>query len=337
MEYENFIEARRKTISNAWQILKIAVFLFEKNNYNISCFLAMTSIEETGKLIALIQLHMFGTNTINDITPKSMKFFKDHRKKAINATGAYLYTNIDADKRHGIDPSSKIHRTAGVFLLGLSHKWMEIRNKCLYTDINLRKNTSSNPKDSISREYAYYFICMGFEVLCSSSIELDSKIFWDGSDFFKFLGELMAEIISIDNEKIFYENVMDSVKDWKKPLDANMIPKEIITPWVDFYKKIVESDVNKLVDQKAIKFKHDRLLDLEKFMEKWLETIDLSKIDFLNNPDPLLKIVKDKEDTQSLSKCVAKYLTPFKISDDKKMSIDELMDFFINKSNNYQK
>lgn len=129
MEHENFIVAREKTILNSWQMSKVSVFLFEKNSYSISCFLAMTSIEEAGKLTALRQLYMTLSSLRDSITPKSRNnFFRDHRKKALNATGAFLYVNPDADKRHGIDPISKIHRTSGVFLLGLSHKWMEIRN-----------------------------------------------------------------------------------------------------------------------------------------------------------------------------------------------------------------
>jgi AbiV family abortive infection protein len=333
--HDNFVFAREKIILNSWELLKTAIFLFEKNQYSVSCFLAMTSIEETGKLIALRELDVLN---FEYITPKSRnKFFRDHRKKAIQASGAFLYINNEADERHGIDPTSKIHRTAGVFLLALSLKWMEIRNKCLYTDINFTSKTASAPRDSISRDHAYYFICMGLEILSFNSlVEFSPKFVASDSLFMKTILEFCIELFNKDYDKFDKNEIIYPMKDWKTFTDHNKIPEELTAPWNDFYKTIQDDfDLDQIIDKKAIEFKKNRLSDLKKFMDKWSNTVDLNNLDFLSNPDPLLKLIKDREGTENLYLCIIKYLTLFEVNEKHKLSRDNLVE--LNKILNKEK
>lgn len=160
--HETLYLAREKTITNAWRLLKTAIDLFEQEQYPVACFLAMTSIEEIGKLINLRAIQIDQEESNLD-TNKLNKILRNHLKKAFQAAAWSLYINFGADQRHGF------HRTSGIVLLARSGRWMNIRNKCLYTDVNLVDNATSCPIDIISREYAYYFICMGFEVLAEQA------------------------------------------------------------------------------------------------------------------------------------------------------------------------
>lgn len=166
--------ARRKTITNAWQLLQTAVKLFEQRQYAIACFLAMTTIEEIGKvfILRIAQRDEFETLSVIKLEPlpelntKGLyKFLRNHLHKALKAAAVSLYINAGADRRHGVHPISGMHITSGVVLLVRSGRWMSIRNSCLYTDVNLAANSTLSPSDFITREHAYYFICMGFEVL----------------------------------------------------------------------------------------------------------------------------------------------------------------------------
>jgi AbiV family abortive infection protein len=172
--------ARQKAIVNAWQLLQTAVRLFEGNKYSVACFLAMTAIEEIGKLF-ILQLAqgdvIRGLNTFGlevDVlqefnSAKLDKFLRNHLDKAVQAAATSLYINSGADRRHGIDPHSKMIRTSGVILLARSGHWMKIRNNCLYTDINFYSCRTISPAEFISREHAYYFICMGYEILAEQA------------------------------------------------------------------------------------------------------------------------------------------------------------------------
>lgn len=165
--------ARRKIITNAWQLLRTAIKLFKQQQYAIPCFLAMTTIEEIGKLfiLQLAQGDVFKKFGVNLEPPPELntkelnKFLRNHLDKALEAAASSLYINASADRRHGVHPISGIHRTSGVVLLARSGHWMSIRNSCLYTEVNFTANSTFSPRDFITREHAYYFICMGFEVL----------------------------------------------------------------------------------------------------------------------------------------------------------------------------
>ena len=172
--------ARQKTIVNAWQLLQTAVGLFENNQCTTACFLAMTAIEEIGKLFIL---QMVQGDVIRGLSklgfeadlPEELdagkldKFLKNHLDKAVQAAATSLYINSGADRRHGVDPHSNIIRTSGVVLLARSGRWMRIRNNCLYTDINFSSRATISPAEFISREHAYYFTCMGFEILAEQA------------------------------------------------------------------------------------------------------------------------------------------------------------------------
>lgn len=168
--------ARQKAITNSWQLLQTAIGLFENNQYAPSCFLAMTAIEEIGKLFVLqmVQGDIFGELGklgFEEDLPKELdsrkldKFLRNHLDKAVHAAATSLFINSGADRRYGVDKNSKMIRTSGVVLLARSGHWMIVRNNCLYTDINFESKITISPSEFISREHSYYFICMGFEIL----------------------------------------------------------------------------------------------------------------------------------------------------------------------------
>jgi len=169
--------ARRKTITNAWELLQTAVKLFEQQQYALSCFLAMTTIEEIGKLfiLQLVQGDVFKGLGVQLEPPPELntkelnQFLRNHLDKALEAAASSLYINAGAGRRHGLHPISGIHRTSGVVLLARSRRWMSIRNSCLYADIDFVANSAFSPRDVITREHAYYFICMGFEALAEQA------------------------------------------------------------------------------------------------------------------------------------------------------------------------
>ena len=111
--------ARQKTIGNAWQLLQTAVGLLENNQYAIACFLAMTAIEEVGKLFIL---QMAQGDVIHELSklgfeadlPEELdagkldKFLRNHLDKAVQAAATSLYINFGADRRHSVDPQSNI-------------------------------------------------------------------------------------------------------------------------------------------------------------------------------------------------------------------------------------
>ncbi|OFV68788.1 MAG: hypothetical protein SCAL_000464 [Candidatus Syntrophoarchaeum caldarius] len=137
----------------------------------------MTAIEEIGKLfiLQLVQGDVFKELGVKlepppDLNTKELnKFLRNHLDKALEAAASSLYINAGADRRHGVHPISGIHCTSGVVLLTRSGRWMSIRNSCLYTEVDFATNSTSSPNDFITREHAYYFICMGFEVLAEQA------------------------------------------------------------------------------------------------------------------------------------------------------------------------
>jgi len=229
--------AREKTITNAWQLLETAVQLFEQEQYATACFLAMTAIEEVGKLLVLrvVQgdaLESFGgqLELPPELDTKELdKFLRDHLDKALQAAAWSLYINAGADRRHGVHPVSGIVRTSGVVLLARSGRWMDIRNACLYTDVDFASNSAFSPSDFVSREHAYYFICMGFEVLAEQA-ESGLGFDFEGRD-----------------------------------------------------------------GTRSFQFWQDRLGDLERFMKRWSTTVDVDRLDFLANPEPLRREAEKRE------------------------------------------
>lgn len=163
--------AREHIISNARCLAEASIELFEAERYGPSCFLAMTSIEEVGKLFTLRLLQI----SLNDSYPsdvdkgKLKSFLHDHTGKAISATADSLFINSGADRRQGVHPISGKYRTSGIMLLARSEEWMSHRSSSIYTDIILDARTVVSPAQVISRSHAYYFVCMAYEVLAEQA------------------------------------------------------------------------------------------------------------------------------------------------------------------------
>lgn len=232
--------SRRKTIVNSLDLLQTAVALYREGRYPPACLSAMTCIEEVGKLQILRFVQgdvLIGLRELGfDAPPPTAfdasvldKFLRNHLKKAVQAAAMSLHVNAGADQRHGIDPISGIHRTSGVVLLARSGRWMDLRNGCQYTDISLRGGYSTSPCDIITRAHAYYFICMGFEVLAEH-----------------------AEA------------------GFGSALEAGSADE-------------------------AVQFWKTRLRELMAFMASEQADVDLSSLDFLNNPEPLRLIAEQRE------------------------------------------
>ena len=275
--------ARKKTITNAWQLLQTAVELLEQEQYVIACFLAMTTIEEAGKLfvLQLAQGDVFKALGVQSGQPpqpntKALdRFLRNHVEKALQAAAWSLYINTGADRRHGIHPVSKLHRTSGVILLARSGRWMNIRNACLYTDINLASNSTSSPSDFITREHAYYFICMGFEIL--------------------------AEQASSGFGNSFESSDSGTISFWQGFAAASMklLEGEASTADISALVEQAASTYGSSVDTRdndvSIQFQQDRIADLKRFMERWSSTVDIDQLDFLASPDPLQEEAASRE------------------------------------------
>ena len=222
-------EARHKTASNARDLLANAVSLFEQGITPVSCFLAMTCIEEVGKLLVFRMAQGFRLEGFPDeaeaprvLNEQSLRnFARNHLQKAIQAAAWSLYINAGADRRQGVHPTSQMHRASGIILLARSRRWMNLRNACLYTDLDIPSVKTTAPSDVISREHAYYFICMAFEILAEQS-EAGFGI-----------------------------------------------------PFIETSSK------------HAHQFREDCLRDLRQFMERWSNSVDIDKLDFLANPEVL--------------------------------------------------
>jgi AbiV family abortive infection protein len=278
--------ARQKTIENAWQLLQNAVQLFEGKQYALACFLAMTTIEEIGKLFVLQFAQGDLLKIVNQSTIKPPKldlrklgrFLRSHLEKAIQAAAVSLYINAGADRRHGIHPISGMHRTSGVILLARSGRWMDIRNACLYTDLDLTASLASSPDDVIRREHAYYFICMAFEVLAEQSSSGFGNSFESSepeiTGFWQGLASDLAELIEgASSHADFRELLEEAIQNYPLVGDNNPI-------------------------NKSMQFWEDRLNDLSSFMKRWANTVDIDKLEFLANPEPLREEAKRCEGVQ---------------------------------------
>lgn len=143
----------------------------------------MTCIEEAGKLQILRMVQGDATKVLlardTELAPPPTtttvdvvaidNFLRDHSQKALQGAASSLLVNAGADRRHGKDDVSGMRRTSGIALLARSGHWMSIRNACQYTDISLQRGSSTSPSEAISSSHAYYFICMGFEILAEQA------------------------------------------------------------------------------------------------------------------------------------------------------------------------
>ena len=169
-EYRKFlIDSRLKTIQNAEELLKDAIVLFNKGKYQRASFNAMTCIEELGKLWILRMAGFHNKTDFEKIIRTSLfNMLRNHTEKALQLAASTFYINSGADRRQGTDPKSKTVRTSGIILLVRSKKWMDWRNACVYTDVDVDKKKSFSPKEVITKEVSYYFTCMAFEALAEN-------------------------------------------------------------------------------------------------------------------------------------------------------------------------
>ncbi|AKL95569.1 hypothetical protein CACET_c21220 [Clostridium aceticum] len=227
------LEARRKTYDNSVKLIYDAKLLFYKEKYALATFCAMTAIEEIGKFVFL---HTIGTSNIikldtelsSHLMKEITKVLKDYSGKVLEVVNWSLYINAAADRRHGIHPSG-IYRTSGVVLLARSGKWAEVRNRCLYTDINLT-NTHVVSPEKIGKEHAYYFICMAYEGL-AAQVEAGLDVEIMGIEGRRARDELInLEMDLIEFIEISQTNVdeLDFIKNSQKYKNLAEQRKEII-------------------------------------------------------------------------------------------------------------
>jgi len=113
-------------------LIKESVLLLEEGRYPGACFLAMTSIDEAGKLTVLRffahkRAQELGIPELPAGDPKAIiGFLRDHSDKAAQAATWSFYVNSGADRRHGMNPKSGIVRTSGIILLVRSGNWMNV-------------------------------------------------------------------------------------------------------------------------------------------------------------------------------------------------------------------
>lgn len=160
-----FVDTRRKIIENAENLLNESVSLYNLGFYSRAAFLAMTCIEECGKLW-LIRLASINPTQI-DLSQLN-KELRNHTIKTLNSAMGF-FINSAADRRQGLHPLNKMSITSGIILLVRSEKWMEWRNSCLYTDISIQNNLCKTPNIQIKQPEACYFIRMAFEGLIDNA------------------------------------------------------------------------------------------------------------------------------------------------------------------------
>lgn len=166
---------RHKILDNCMSLLRESVELFAKQCFPRACFLAMTAMEEAGKLTVL-RFFAHRQFEVCDLPEpiemdqrRIMAFLRDHVDKARLAAAQSLYINAGADRRHGTHPISGLHRTSGVILLVRSGRWMNLRNACLYVDLSVAEPATTSPFDVISIAHAYYMICMAYEIVAEQA------------------------------------------------------------------------------------------------------------------------------------------------------------------------
>ena len=159
-----FIDARKKIFENANNILNESLQLYRTESYQRATFLAMTCIEECGKL------WFVRSESLDPTSIKTSQFnqvLRDHTGKALDLSKSF-FINATADRRQGKHPVSKMYVTSGIVLLASSKKWMEWRNFCTYVDVSVEEKSCKTPVDMIGKPEACYFIRMAFEGLIAN-------------------------------------------------------------------------------------------------------------------------------------------------------------------------
>ena len=183
-----------RILENCADLIEEGSAKFREERFPRSCFLAMTAIEEAGKLsvlrlVARAELEQLGTSP-RELDVKGLcGFLRDHPKKARQAAAWSLHINAGADRRHGNHPVSGIHRTSGLILLVRSGQWMSIRNSCLYVNLQFRPPKIEYPRAEVSKGLAFYMTCMAYEVVADQAYAID-----DASGCFEFEKAQIAKL-----------------------------------------------------------------------------------------------------------------------------------------------
>lgn len=172
-------EGRVRLLENCADLLAEAADGFGNGRFPRACFLAMTAIEEAGKLAVLrffahAQAQKIGIDPQDVDLAALSEFLRGHPEKAREAATWSLEINAGADRRHGVHPASGVRRTSGLMLLVRSGEWMNTRNACLYVDLQFRPPKLTFPGAAVSKALAFYMICMAYEVVAeqgASAIE----------------------------------------------------------------------------------------------------------------------------------------------------------------------
>jgi AbiV family abortive infection protein len=159
-------DSRKKVIENAHELLNDALLLYRNFRFPRATLCAMTCIEECGKLVMLRRFCI--SKNPKELQESNMSEFnnfqRNHTEKTLSLSFETFFINAGTDRRQG-EYNNKTLRTSGIVLLAKYGKWMHWRNSCSYTDINIRRTVSKIPNIEITKETAYYFICMAYEAI----------------------------------------------------------------------------------------------------------------------------------------------------------------------------
>ena len=164
-------KTRIKTAENARSKVDNAKSMLEDDEYTDACFLAITAIEEMGKTrtLQMVQGDIYPDLEIERIDDSGLQsFLRSHDTKAVRAAASGLAANHGAVRRHGRHEEADLNLSSGILLLAKIN-WMELRNSCLYTDVNISGKNLQVPVEEITFHHAYYFICMAYEILAEES------------------------------------------------------------------------------------------------------------------------------------------------------------------------
>jgi AbiV family abortive infection protein len=121
--------------------------MFAAGEYSLAAFLAITLIEEVGKIVILADAVKGNAD--------ATKEFRSHQSKYVNAVGATLAVNSRVTRiyKHDEERFAKWFRDKKLF---------QIRNSALY--LELRGADLVAPQEAIKREDALLLVCIAGEV-----------------------------------------------------------------------------------------------------------------------------------------------------------------------------
>ena len=244
-------EARMETLHHSREQVRTAMDLFSSGDYESACFISMTAIEEAGK-VGLLQFirgnQLWGTPSRID-TDELRSILSDHQGKALRSAASALCVNNRAKRIYGTYPDSDLDLKNGLLLLARAgNEWMRIRGNCIYTDLDLHSKSLKVPSREINSDYAYYFICMGGEVVAEEA-ERGLGSFVENRDpeeSIRFWDQTKAEI---DNFVEEYESQFEptNLEFFTDPRFETI--REKISKPLDISEEQIEQSIRQSVDQ----------------------------------------------------------------------------------------